>query len=673
MPTRSIITTTLAALAIAAPAAHAAGVTAGSMSVRACIGNTAVTGCTATPLAGSIGQIAVAPDGATVYSIGEDNSGNDILAAWAVDHATGALTLRNCISDSFQAPCTTNGDFYQLSKIVVSIHGVYVKGSGSVVHVPVLPDGSLGTADSCVSTALCNNGDTFGGLQGLRDIAVTPDGRTLAVAAVDVNHGSLSLFGLDPTTGAIGGRLVCATADPTLPLGCTSVPGMRGVSAVAATNSAFYVASNDATYAGVYAFGRDTITGSLSSTTATSCIQEVTPGGLGCIGGRGIDSIFRLTMSPDQHSLYAVSPENATQGYVVRLQISISAHLAAELDCFGLPAIGGCTGVSGLTAPNQAVVSPDSQQVYVVSTANNHDGEISAYGLDSISGSLIAKPLDCIASNATMCNGSTGRSFAGLTGIDGVAIDPGDGHELFVGGKSPDHAAPDGGLVTLAREVPPTCAAASVTTTVGVPVLISGCADANSDPLSYLTSTAPLDGHAAPAPGGLLYTPAAGFTGVDSLQFTATDGSLQAAPATATVTVNQAPPAPPQTTTATTPAPPPPPSSDAKPKVSIAKPNGHPTSIQGTASDDHRVKTVQVAVVQALAHHRCRSLASSGRLAHRAACTIRHELTAKGTTHWSLKLRHSLPAGDYTIYARATDSARQTTTVHRSLRVHAHH
>jgi 6-phosphogluconolactonase (cycloisomerase 2 family) len=669
MPRRSIIPATLAALAIAAPAAHAAGSPAGSMTVRACIGHAAVTGCTVTPLADSIEQVAVAPNGATVYSIGEDSSNNDILAAWAVDRATGTLTLRNCISDSFQAPCTTNNDFYQLSKIVVSIHGVYVKGSGNVVHVPVLSDGSLGTADSCVSTAVCNDGDTFGGLQGLRDIAVTPDGRTLVVAAVDVNHGSLSLFGLDPTTGEIGGRLICATADPTLPMGCTSVPGLRSVSAVAATDSAYYVASNDPTYAGVYAFGRDTITGSLSSTTVTSCVQEVTAGALGCFGGRGIDSIFRLTMSPDQHSLYAISPENATQGYVVRLQISISAHIAAELDCLGLPAIGGCTGLAGLAAPNEVAVSSDSQQIYVVSTANNHDGEITAYGLNTVSGSFTPKPVDCIGSTATLCTGSVGRSFTGLDGIDGVALDPVDGHELFVGGRSPDHAAPDGTLVTLSREVAPSCATANVTTTVGVPVLISGCADANSDPLSYLTSTAPLDGQASPALGGLLYTPGAGFIGVDAFQFSATDGSLQAAAATATVTVDQAPPPPTQTTTTTTRVPPPPPDSDAKPKVSIATPNARPTSIHGTASDDHRVKKVQVAIAQTLAHHRCRSLASSGHLAHRAACTARHYLTAKGTTRWALKLRHSLPAGSYTIYARATDSAGQTTTAHRSLRV----
>src|SRR5262249_26951939 len=158
-------------------------------------------------------------------------------------------------------------------------------------------------------------------------------------------------------------------------------------------------------------------------------------------------------------------------------------------------------------------------------------------------------------------------SFAGLNGIDSVAIDPVDARELFVGGKAPDHAAPDGGLVSLSREVAPTCPPANVTTTVGVPVVIAGCSDVNGDPLNYVNVSPALNGEASPAPGGLLYPPAAGYVGVDSLKFSATDGALQATAATATVTVNKAPPPPPQTTTTTTPTPPPP-RGDAKPKIS---------------------------------------------------------------------------------------------------------
>src|SRR5262249_31125432 len=160
--------------------------------------------------------------------------------------------------------------------------------------------------------------------------------------------------------------------------------------------------------------------------------------------------------------------------------------------CLGQQTLSGCWPAPGIGAP-QAVVSPDGQQVYVVSTNGTHNGEVSVFASDGPGGVLKLAPLDCMGSTQTVCYGSCRPPFAGPPGVDSLAIDPVDGRELFVGGKAPDHAGADGGLVSLSREVAPTCAPANVTTTVGVAIVIGGCSDINGDPLTYVTAT-PLNG-----------------------------------------------------------------------------------------------------------------------------------------------------------------------------------
>jgi hypothetical protein len=74
-----------------------------------------------------------------------------------------------------------------------------------------------------------------------------------------------------------------------------------------------------------------------------------------------------------------------------------------------------------------------------------------------------------------------------------------------------------------------------------------GCTDADGDPLTLSIDTPPAHGSLGAidqANRRVTYTPAAGFTGADAFQFTATDGHVSATAARVTLTVTKPVPSP---------------------------------------------------------------------------------------------------------------------------------
>jgi len=83
----------------------------------------------------------------------------------------------------------------------------------------------------------------------------------------------------------------------------------------------------------------------------------------------------------------------------------------------------------------------------------------------------------------------------------------------------------------------------TISTAVDVPVsLILTGTDAEGSSLTYSLLTEPISGTLNGTAPDLVYTPAAGFTGTDSLQFTVNDGSLTSSPAVVSIDVNPAGP-----------------------------------------------------------------------------------------------------------------------------------
>ena len=91
---------------------------------------------------------------------------------------------------------------------------------------------------------------------------------------------------------------------------------------------------------------------------------------------------------------------------------------------------------------------------------------------------------------------------------------------------------------------PPVADSQSLVTEAGVPVEITlGGEDPEGAPISFAIATGPTFGTLSTITGDkVTYTPNAGFEGVDSFTFTASDGELPSAPATVTITVEPIPP-----------------------------------------------------------------------------------------------------------------------------------
>jgi hypothetical protein len=96
-------------------------------------------------------------------------------------------------------------------------------------------------------------------------------------------------------------------------------------------------------------------------------------------------------------------------------------------------------------------------------------------------------------------------------------------------------------LWIFARELPPTCAGASLATPFETQLTAPlSCSDPNGDSITRSIVTAPAGGDLSPvdeAAGSVLYTPRAGFSGNDGFTFQASDGTLASTPASISISV----------------------------------------------------------------------------------------------------------------------------------------
>jgi uncharacterized protein (TIGR03437 family) len=92
--------------------------------------------------------------------------------------------------------------------------------------------------------------------------------------------------------------------------------------------------------------------------------------------------------------------------------------------------------------------------------------------------------------------------------------------------------------VTVVVYAAPTAQAQTVMTSAGTPVNITlGGSDAGNASLTYLIVTQPAHGSLSGAAPTVTYTPVAGYTGGDSFTFKVSNGAVESAPATVTITI----------------------------------------------------------------------------------------------------------------------------------------
>jgi uncharacterized repeat protein (TIGR01451 family) len=140
--------------------------------------------------------------------------------------------------------------------------------------------------------------------------------------------------------------------------------------------------------------------------------------------------------------------------------------------------------------------------------------------------------------------------------------------------RDPD--ASDNAATTATRvDAPPVAKPDAATTTAGTPVTVPVLAndtDPDGDVLSVSAVTTPGHGTATCTKTACTYTPAAGFQGTDTFQYTVFDGVLGTAKAIVTITVN------PVANPDPTPPPPPPPPPGPDPVTPPPPPSGGPPS-----------------------------------------------------------------------------------------------
>jgi DNA-binding beta-propeller fold protein YncE len=245
---------------------------------------------------------------------------------------------------------------------------VYVAGRLAPSGVAVLTrarDGSLsqpaGTA-GCVSSGGRDGCAAAVALHSPEDVVVSPDGSTVFVAALRSN----SVVVLRSTPGGLiqppGGCIAMSTRE-----GCARGHALQGPAelAVSPDGRRVYVAASAAdTVAHLRA---DRATGALTQVRGRAgCIRQ--SGSRRCDRGRTLDEVWSLALSPDGRNLYTVSSKLNALGAMSRVRSSGRlAQLPGAFGCFIRGGGFGCREGRGLTVASDVAVSPDGRNVYATS------------------------------------------------------------------------------------------------------------------------------------------------------------------------------------------------------------------------------------------------------------------------------------------------------------------
>ncbi len=536
------------------------------------------------------------------------------IVSGAAALATNDLTPADCVADvGSPAGCGTEQQgLGSATGVAVSPDGgsVYVASfdDKAIVHLVRESDGSL-TPVECISDV--DVGQTCGGdhdgdneaqgLDGAVSVAVSPDGRSVYVAAF--NNQSVAIF-----DRANDGGLTKAGCISDLEGGQTCGGDHGGDNEAQGLNGAVDVAvSPDGD--SVYVTGRlDDAVATFDraddgSLTKAGCISDLEEGQT-CGGdhdgdneAQGLANATGVAVSPDGASVYVASQDDDAVSRFDRAGDGSLTAAGCVSDLEGGETCGGNHGedneAQGLNRARFVVVSPDGASVYVTGS-NDH----AIVHLDrEPDGSLT--PAECISDVDGPQTCGAANQAQGLQGARGLAVSP-DGESVFVAAQD-DHAisrfdrdvagaltpagciadvgapancgpdeqqglntvqdvdvSPDGGslyttsavgdhaVAHIRRERPPVCEAAVASTDTGVAVpLTMKCSDPNGDQLTYRIRQQPANGTlgaVSQASGEVTYTPSPGFEGSDFFSFDSIAGERSNVAAAFIVVGAQGPP-----------------------------------------------------------------------------------------------------------------------------------
>ncbi len=347
-----------------------------------CVSNTGAGPCADGHGLGQPNEVAVSADGKSVYAA---SIMSDDVVRLDRDTITGAITqpvgTTGCVSNTGAGGCADGHGLDAPYGVAISPDGknVYVAAAGTSAVARFDRNTTTGDLTQPAGTAGCVSDSGSGqcvnghGLKGARSVAVSPDGKSVYVAASD---GFVARFNRNTTTGAI--------TQPAGSAGCVSNTGggacadghglgsAEGV-AISPNGRSVYVAS----FSGdsVVRFNRNTTNGSLTQPAGTAgCISNTGTGP--CADGHALDGADTVVVSSDGKNVYVTSNGGsaAQSGAVVRLDrntvTGAITEPAGHTACRSVGGSGGCGGGRGLQGAIGVTVSPDGTSVYVGSQSS---------------------------------------------------------------------------------------------------------------------------------------------------------------------------------------------------------------------------------------------------------------------------------------------------------------
>jgi DNA-binding beta-propeller fold protein YncE len=362
--------------------------------------------------------------------------------AWAVGELTQKAGTAGCVSED-----GTGGDC-QDGKALHTPYGLSVSPDGKSVYVATT-GGSVAIFDrstsgelsqkagaaGCVSEdgsgGACQDGSAIGVPE---DVAVSPDGRSVYVAASAVSSGSVVIFDRNTATGELTQKAGIA--------GCVSEDGTSGacqdgkalISArgivVSPDGKSVYVAASSSDAVAV--FDRNTATGDLTQKAGTAgCVSEDGTAGA-CQDGKALEAPQDIAVSSDGGSVYvpaatsdavAVLDRNTTTGELTQK--------AGTAGCVSETGTGGaCQDGKALDGATAVAVSPDNRSVYVGAYDSS---AVTIFDRSTSTGELTQKAgtAGCASATGADSGCQEGRAVRGPYNF-GVAVSP-DGGSVYVG------------------------------------------------------------------------------------------------------------------------------------------------------------------------------------------------------------------------------------------------
>ena len=257
-----------------------------------------------------------------------------------------------------------------------------------------------------------------GPFMGSHAIALSPDGRSVYVAASESN--AIAVFARDPQSGVLRqpqGKAGCVAAKGEH--GCGLAVGLLGPNSVAVSPDGRDVYATSREGGSVTSFHRNRKTGALRQLPPSSsgCISGLPIPA--CVAGRALSGPDVVAISPDGENVYVGSFfGNAVSSFARNPESGALTQLEGSAGCIALATSGCATGIA-LGSIEGLAVSPDGTTVYAAAAVGN---AVAVLGRNPETGALGQ------AINGTGCltNAETTGCNVGLqlAGANAVAVSP---------------------------------------------------------------------------------------------------------------------------------------------------------------------------------------------------------------------------------------------------------